>query len=148
MAPFRVRVLTWALEASNCQSAGRGHFAHFQNTVEAKPCNLQARVIKCAQIRVLGDRFIWELELELILSHMTQKPVLRGEVGARALRVRSDGSLYLGASTYVASRSISAPMPLLALAGGGGTSGVPPKGDMVDLNRCMGPVTLKKDSNL
>jgi hypothetical protein len=29
-------------------------------------------------------------ELELILSHMTQKPMLRGEVGARALRVRSD----------------------------------------------------------
>ena len=27
-----------------------------------------------------------ELELELIQSHMTQKPVLRGEVGARALR--------------------------------------------------------------
>ena len=32
----------------------------------------------------------FELELELILSHMTQKPMLRGEVGARALRVRSD----------------------------------------------------------
>ena len=31
-----------------------------------------------------------ELELELIKSHMAQKPVLRGEVGARALRVRSD----------------------------------------------------------
>jgi hypothetical protein len=31
-----------------------------------------------------------ELELELILSHMTQKPMLRGEVGARASRVRSD----------------------------------------------------------
>ena len=31
-----------------------------------------------------------QLELELILSHMTQKPMLRGEVGARALRVRSD----------------------------------------------------------
>jgi hypothetical protein len=30
------------------------------------------------------------LELELILSQMAQKPVLRGEVGARALRVRSD----------------------------------------------------------
>ncbi len=30
-----------------------------------------------------------ELELELILSHMTQKPMLRGEVGARALRVWS-----------------------------------------------------------
>ena len=27
-----------------------------------------------------------ELELELIQSHMTQKPMLRGEVGARALR--------------------------------------------------------------
>ena len=31
-----------------------------------------------------------ELELELIQSHMTQKPMLRGEVGARALRVRSE----------------------------------------------------------
>ena len=28
-----------------------------------------------------------ELELELIQTHMTQKPVLRVEVGARALRV-------------------------------------------------------------
>ena len=32
----------------------------------------------------------YELELELIQSHMAQKPMLRGEVGARALRVRSD----------------------------------------------------------
>jgi len=29
-----------------------------------------------------------ELELELIQAHMAQKPVLRSEVGARALRVR------------------------------------------------------------
>ena len=29
-------------------------------------------------------------KLELIQSHMAQKPMLRGEVGARALRVRSD----------------------------------------------------------
>ena len=35
-----------------------------------------------------GDEL--ELELELILSQMAQKPMLRGEVGARALRVRSD----------------------------------------------------------
>ena len=28
------------------------------------------------------------LELELIQSHMAQKPILRGDVGARALRVR------------------------------------------------------------
>ena len=34
--------------------------------------------------------FYVELELELILSQMAQKPMLRGEVGARALRVRSD----------------------------------------------------------
>jgi hypothetical protein len=32
----------------------------------------------------------YKLELELIQSHMAQKPMLRGEVGARALRVRSD----------------------------------------------------------
>ena len=31
----------------------------------------------------------FELELELIQSNMAQKPMLRGEVGARALRVRS-----------------------------------------------------------
>ena len=31
-----------------------------------------------------------ELELELIQSHMAQNLMLRGEVGARALRVRSD----------------------------------------------------------
>ena len=31
---------------------------------------------------------VYELELELILSHMTQKPMLWGEVGARALRHR------------------------------------------------------------
>ena len=30
-----------------------------------------------------------ELELELIQTHMAQKPVLRVEVGARALRMRS-----------------------------------------------------------
>ena len=35
-------------------------------------------------------RLCTKVELELILSHMTQKPMLRGEVGARALRVRSD----------------------------------------------------------
>ena len=29
-----------------------------------------------------------ELELELVKSYMAQKPMLRGEVGARALRVR------------------------------------------------------------
>ena len=31
-----------------------------------------------------------ELELELIQSYMAQKPMMRGEAGARALRVRSD----------------------------------------------------------
>ena len=33
--------------------------------------------------------FIFRTELELILSQMAQKPMLRGEVGARALRVRT-----------------------------------------------------------
>jgi hypothetical protein len=36
----------------------------------------------CLRTRTLSPRC--ELELELILSHMTQKPMLRGEVGARA----------------------------------------------------------------
>ena len=34
-------------------------------------------------------RRLCELELELIQSQMAQKPMLRGEVGVRALRVRS-----------------------------------------------------------
>jgi hypothetical protein len=38
----------------------------------------------------VSDRRWLELELELILSQMAQKPMLRGEVGARALRIRSD----------------------------------------------------------
>ena len=36
-----------------------------------------------------GD-MVLELELELVQPHMAQKPMLRSEVGARALRVRSD----------------------------------------------------------
>ena len=40
-----------------------------------------------------------ELELELIQPQMAQKPVLRGEVGARALRVRlvSGGEVWASA---------------------------------------------------
>ena len=40
-------------------------------------------------LRQLAASFAYplELELELIQSHMTQKPMLRGEVDARALRV-------------------------------------------------------------
>ena len=37
-----------------------------------------------------SQELLSELELELIQSHMAQKQMLRGEVGARALRVRSD----------------------------------------------------------
>ena len=40
-----------------------------------------------------GHDHLAELELELIQSHMAQKPMLQGEVGARALRVRSDVKL-------------------------------------------------------
>jgi hypothetical protein len=36
-----------------------------------------------------STRLELELELELIQTHMAQKPVLLVEVGARALRVRS-----------------------------------------------------------
>ena len=42
-----------------------------------------------------------ELELELIQSHMAQKPMLRGEVGARALRARSVSREEAWASTGV-----------------------------------------------
>ena len=43
--------------------------------------------IAILNILTILSRFMLELELELIQSHMTQKPVLRGEVDARALRV-------------------------------------------------------------
>ena len=48
-----------------------------------------------------------ELELELILSQMAQKPMLRGEVGARALRVRSDVRCKCLAFTYRDFRAIN-----------------------------------------
>ena len=48
-----------------------------------------------------GVRSLLELELELIQSHMAQKPVLRGEVGARALRVRPVSREEAGASAGV-----------------------------------------------
>ena len=38
-----------------------------------------------------------------------------------------------------------APVAPSARAGGGGLSGVPPKGGKVDLNRCMGPVAVNKN---
>ena len=46
-----------------------------------------------------------ELELELIQTHMTKMPVLRDEVGARALRVlikkmRSDGKCKCGCARH------------------------------------------------
>jgi len=37
--------------------------------------------LHCASQRADADRSLGELELELIQSHMAQKPVLRGEVG-------------------------------------------------------------------
>ena len=46
--------------------------------------------VKDAARDVAGDVALDVAELELILSQMAQKPMLRGEVGARALRVRSD----------------------------------------------------------
>ena len=49
-----------------------------------------------------------ELELELILSQMAQKPMLRGEVGARALRVRSDVHDYMLHSRFVKSSAVYA----------------------------------------
>jgi len=49
---------------------------------------MHSKVLKiCTNVALVIVR---ELELELIQSHMAQKPMLRGEVGARALRVRSD----------------------------------------------------------
>jgi hypothetical protein len=41
------------------------------------------------QAHPLPEHIELELELELIQTHMTQKPMLRVEVGARALRGRS-----------------------------------------------------------
>ena len=45
--------------------------------------------LHCASQRADADRSLGELELELIQSHMAQKPVLRVKWGARVLRVRS-----------------------------------------------------------
>jgi len=43
------------------------------------------------ELEQIGEKHLAaNIELELILSQMAQKPMLRGEVGARALRVRSD----------------------------------------------------------
>ena len=55
-----------------------------------------------------------ELELELIQSHMAQKPMLRGEVGARALRVRSVSREKAWASAGVQGAWVGAPHPALA----------------------------------
>ena len=49
-----------------------------------------------------------ELELELIQPQMAQKPVLRGEVGARALRVRSVSREEVWASAGVQGAWVSA----------------------------------------
>ena len=49
-------------------------------------CNVMQKLLS----HLFGAIFsTFELELELIQSQMAQKPMLRGEVGARALRVRS-----------------------------------------------------------
>ena len=59
-----------------------GRYRYFCFSVRAK---------RVAELQILGGNpfkhVICELELELIQSHMTQKPVLRGEVDAHALRV-------------------------------------------------------------
>ena len=47
-------------------------------------------VVQLTGLRLARRKQEGELELELILSQMAQKPMLRGEVGARVLRVRSD----------------------------------------------------------
>ena len=49
-----------------------------------------------------------ELELELVQFQMAQKPVLRGEVGARALRVRSVSRDEVWATTSTRSTCLSA----------------------------------------
>jgi len=59
------------------------HAAHAHHALRVGLCVFQKTFEDLAV-----DRFL-ELELELILSQMAQKPMLRGEVGARALRVRS-----------------------------------------------------------
>jgi len=47
------------------------------------------RFRRCAAMHFGDFPLTFELELELMQARMAQKPVLRGEVGARALRVRS-----------------------------------------------------------
>ena len=56
---------------------------------------------------------VYELELELIQSHMTQRRVLRGEVDARALRVqvRSQETGFRRKSKYHKDECLSANFP-------------------------------------
>ena len=61
---------------------GGDSFAVFQPHTHARPGSTKEFASRVTGLRVQG---LPELELELILSHMTQKPMLRGEVGARGL---------------------------------------------------------------
>ena len=46
-------------------------------------------LVRCGSSKeMVRGKALVELELELAQSHMTQNPVLRGEVDARALRVQ------------------------------------------------------------
>jgi hypothetical protein len=75
--------LKWGLrtEKGTEKEKGRGSVLRASTEAEIARCVYPA----------LGSsmRDAEELELELIQSQMAQKPMLRGEVGARALRVRS-----------------------------------------------------------
>ena len=59
-----------------------------RKTFHGSQTQLSRALFSCRRLP-RGGRRPFELELELIQPHMAQKPVLRGEVGARALRVRS-----------------------------------------------------------
>ena len=58
---------------------------------------------------------IAEPELELIQTHMAHKPMLRGEVGARALRMRSVPREEVWASTGVQGAWVSGCAPIFLL---------------------------------
>ena len=107
MLDTRWKVLDRAMNVSSVPAPGDAAFQAFSR-FSRRSRSARSGLLKCA-IALNRHRWLYELstalheyingdtlsrasdnepELELIQSHMAQKPVLRGEVGARALRVR------------------------------------------------------------
>jgi hypothetical protein len=76
LPPFKMRIGLWEVRIAFTDSLSWDPVIQFL-FCSIFTCKRPTRVFK------------GELELELIQPHMAHKPMLRGEVGARALRVRS-----------------------------------------------------------